>query len=595
MTHIRQTFLAFTLLLLVVPAAAQAGKYHVYSCRTPAGAAAPVDGWSGSHTGTFTYARNTCAEPGGALLAALGDQGVRTANTDIASWEFASAPETTLVGATVWRAGDADGGSAVNASYQFWAAAPGEHEVFDQCINGLGCSHEGVIGEPFESANRVAVPPSRLGTHLYLRASCGGAAEYECPAGQGDPNNYAAAVYLYAADLTLEQTAGPQAGSVGGELATAPTIAGTSDLTFTATDPGAGVYEAEFSVDGSPVLTTVLNEAGGRCRDVGETTDGLPAFLYLQPCPASVSADVGLDTSSLTNGSHHLVVRVIDAAGNSAPVLDRTITVDNPSTAGSPPGAGGGAPGGGGSSPGPGSATGTTGAANGNAGQTSATTAAGQPNGQGASAQATLRARWRRTTRTVLTSTFSRREQITGRLTNSSGAPIAGARIELSATPAFAGAAALAMTGARTRSDGTFALTLPAHLSSRTVRLTYRASANEPSPVATATLRLAVQAPVSLAISPRLTHQGGTIRFSGRLLAGPIPRGGKPLILEARSGRGAWIQFHVVRSDRLGRYRSSYRFRFPGPARYSFRVVCESEADYPFATGASPTVTVTER
>ncbi len=515
------------------------------------------------------------------MLAALGDQGVRTANTDVATWQFATPPETTLAAADIWRAGDADGGSAINASYQFWAAAPSEHEVFDQCINGLGCSHEGVVGAPLESTNRLAVPQARLGSHLYLRASCGGAAEYECPAGQGDANNYAAAVYLYAADLTLEQTAAPSAGSVGGELATSPTVAGTTDLTFTATDPGAGVYAAEFTVDGAPVQTTVLDEEGGRCRNVGETADGLPAFLNLQPCPSSVSADVGLDTDSLSNGAHHLVVRVLDAAGNSAPVLDRTITVQNSSTAGSPLGAGGGAPGGGSSSPGAG-ATGTQ-----NANPSS--------NGQGASPQAKLTARWRRTAHALLTSTFARRETITGRLTNPSGAPIAGAQIELSATPAFAGAAALAMRGARTRGDGTFALTLPAHLSSRTIRLTYRASANELHPAATSNLRLAVPAPLTLAISPRTTRRGGTIHFGGRLLAGPIPRGGKPLILEARSGRGAWIQFHVARTDRHGRYRSSYRFRFAGPARYSFRVVCESEADYPFSTGTSPTVTVTER
>jgi hypothetical protein len=206
-----------------------------------------------------------------------------------------------------------------------------------------------------------------------------------------------------------------------------------------------------------------------------------------------------------------------------------------------------------------------------------------------------LTARWRRSARTLLTSTFARRETVTGRLTGPAGAAIAGAQIELSATPAFAGAAAVNMTGARTRSDGRFTVTLPAHLSSRTIHLNYRALTQEPRPAATSTLRLAVAAPLTLAISPRATHQGGTISFHGRLLAGPIPHGGKPLILEARSGRGAWIQFRVVRTDRGGRYRASYRFRFPGPARYRFRVVCESEADYPFATGVSPNVGVTER
>ena len=489
------------------------------------------------------------------------------------------------------RAGTTAGGGTGNATYQFWLSSPKISSVFDQCVASVGCKSEGVFGQPFSASNYVGVPSEKLGAQLLFSAGCGGATEpepYECPAGQGDPNNYAAAIYLYAADLTLEQTAGPSAGSVGGELATAPTVAGTSDLTFTATDPGAGVYAAQFTVDGTPVQTTVLDEAGGRCRDVGGTTDGLPAFLYLPPCPSSFSADVGLDTSSLPNGAHHLVVRVLDAAGNSAPVLDRTITVDNASTA---PGSGGGASGNG--TPPGGAAGGSTGPGGSPSANMSPATA--QPNGQGASPQAVLTARWRGTARTLLTSTFAHGEAITGRLTNPSGAPIAGARIELSAIPAFAGAAALPMRGARTRSDGTFTLTLPAHLSSRTIRLEYRASANEPQPAATTTLRLAVQAPLTLAITPRTSRLGGTIHFAGRLLAGPVPPGGKPLILEARSGHGAWIQFHVVRTDRRGRYRSSYRFRFPGPARYRFRVVCESEADYPFATGASPTVGVTER
>jgi hypothetical protein len=273
-----------------------------------------------------------------------------------------------------------------------------------------------------------------------------------------------------------------------------------------------------------------------------------------------VSADVGLDTTGLSNGPHHLIVRVLDAAGNGAAVLDRTLTVANPIG-----GAGLGAAG------------------------------AGAPNGMGASTQALLSARWRRTSRKLLTSAFPRRETIVGRLTGPGGAPIAAAQIELAATPAFAGAASVAMRGTRTRSDGSFSLTLPAHLSSRTLRLNYRARIGEPQPAATALLRLGVRAPLTLSITPSSTRRGGTIHFRGRLAAGPIPRGGKPLILEARSGRGAWIQFHVVRTDRRGRYRSSYRFKFPGPATYQFRVLCEAEAAYPFATGGSRVIRVAER
>src|SRR6476646_5236016 len=78
----------------LAPAAARGGSYHVYGCRTPGGEAAPVDGWSGTKVGSFTHAENTCGLPGGALVAALGDQAARTANTDSATWAFTAAPAT---------------------------------------------------------------------------------------------------------------------------------------------------------------------------------------------------------------------------------------------------------------------------------------------------------------------------------------------------------------------------------------------------------------------------------------------------------------------------------------------------------------------
>jgi hypothetical protein len=137
-------------------------------------------------------------------------------------------------------------------------------------------------------------------------------------------------VYLYGADIVLEQAEGPTAKEVSGPLATEGTVQGTSDVTFNATDPGAGVWEVVFSVDGKLVQSTVPDEDGGRCRDVGQSTDGLPAFLYLQPCPLSESVDVGFGTAAVNDGEHHLVVSVLDAAGNSAAVLDREINVENP-------------------------------------------------------------------------------------------------------------------------------------------------------------------------------------------------------------------------------------------------------------------------
>lgn len=540
--------------IAVLASTAFAGQYHVYVCHTPTGEIAPADDWSPSETGTAAVAKDTCEQPGGALVAGLLANTERSSNSTMATWAFGVPTGEKIVNATLWRAGDTAGGWAEYDSYAFWLAGSNEHELFDECDSGLKCASQGEISNPLAPENRVIVPSKNLGTELYVRASCLGEENHPCPAGPGDANGYAAVVYLFAADLTLEQTAPPTATNVTGELATAETVKGTSDVAFDATDPGSGVYEAVFSVDGNVVQSTVVNEDGGRCRNVGQTTDGLPAFLYVQPCPAAVSADVGFDSTKVSNGEHHLVVSVVDAAGNSATVLDRTINVENVEN---PPPPGG-------------------------------------PNGTNASPQATLTVSWAGTGKAHLTSAFGRAETIVGQLTAAGAAPIGGAQVAVLTTSDYAGARTAAMESVDTEADGRFTLRLPTGTSSRTLRFEYSDNVGSP-PVVTKTLTLTVRAGISLHIAPRTTSLGHSIHFSGRLLGGPIPDGGKPLVLEARSPGGAWLEFDVIRTDARGRFHASYRFKFPGPAQYQFRVLCEAEADYPFATGASRVVGVFER
>jgi hypothetical protein len=532
---------------------AQAGQFHVYACRTPSGGSAPADGWSGSKVGAATFIGDTCAQ-GGALVAALDEEPNRTANTATATWAFGAPPGTAIAGATLWRAGDVAGGTVIGATYEFWLAGPNENEIFDGCVELSKCVEgEGNPEQPLSAGNRVMLPSANLGAHLYMRASCMGQAEYKCNEGQHDANNYAAVVYLYAADITLEQGAGPGASNVGGELATAASVRGTSDVTFSASDPGAGVYGAAIAVDGQTVQTTTLDENGGRCKDVGE--NGERAFLYVQPCVQTLSADVPLDTTKLANGSHHVVVSVLDAAGNGAPVLDRTITVANPAP--SPP-------------PGP-------------------------ANGTNASSQATLTASWKGTSRERTTCAYGREPAIAGRLTGPGGTPIGNAQIDLSETPAYSGAKPVSLASPRTGADGTFSVRLPHSVASGRLTFGYRAHLDAEPPAATRTLALTVRAGIGLKISPRTTSAGHTIRFTGLLHGAPVPQGGKQLVLEARSPGGEWIQFNVIHTTAKGGFHASYRFKLPGPVHYRFRVVSNAEADFPFATGASNTVGVYER
>ncbi len=551
----------FAALVAIPVSTAQAGQYHVYSCRTPAGEPAPTDGWSSSSVGAYdNYEKNTCGE-GGALIAELSDLTTHIADLDQATWTFSVPTGDTMVGATLWRAGDADGGNAFDATYEFILAAPEESDIFDSCIY-TAVTHPCLEGtgqptEPLSLANRVVLPRANLGANLYSAAACEGVKGDECPAGHGDVNGYAAVIYLYAADLILEQSAGPSISKVGGELASAPAVSGTSDVTFDASDPGAGIWEVTLSVDGKVVQSVVPNENGGRCRNVGQTTDGLAAFLYLQPCPQSESVDVPLDTTGLSNGAHHLVVSVLDAAGNSAPVVDREIDIDNPvpPVPPIPP----------------------------------------QSNGMNASNQATLTARWASTTKTHLTSAWGKAETITGRLTAPGGAPIAGALIDATATADYTGAKPLVIASPKTGSDGRFTVALPRGESSEKLLFAYSAHIGDAQPVATRTLTLSVRAGVSLSVSPRTTSVGRSIFFKGVLEGTPLPVGGKELLLQARSPGHEWIQFDTINTGAKGRFHASYRFKFPGPASYQFRVLCKQEADFPFSEAGSNVVGVKER
>jgi hypothetical protein len=454
----------------------------------------------------------------------------------------------------LWRAGYLHGEVNEKATYEFWLAGPLDTDIIEECVYGKGCPGQG-LAQPFFNTNLVMLPTANLGSHLYMNVSCEGDPGNECMADAGDANGFMAVVYLYAADITLEQAAGPSATNVGGELATASSVKGTSDVQFDATDPGAGVYEAVFTVDGQVVGSTALDENGGRCKDVGE--GGETAFFYLQPCEQSLSADVGLDTTKLSNGTHHLVVSVLDAAGNSAPVLDRTITVANQP----PP-----AP----DTPGP-------------------------ANGTNASSQATLTASWHGTSKARIASSYGHAPGIAGRLTGPGGVPIAGAQIDLLDTPAYSGAKPLALASPRTAANGGFTVRLPHGVASGRLTLAYRAHLDSEPPAATRTLSLSVRAGIALRVAPRTTSVGRTIRFTGQLDGAPIPLGGKQLVLEARSPGSGWIEFDVIRTTARGRFHSTYRFKFPGPAAYRFRVVSNAEADFPFATGASNTVGVYER
>ncbi len=109
-------------------------------------------------------------------------------------------------------------------------------------------------------------------------------------------------------------------------------------------------------------------------------------------------------------------------------------------------------------------------------------------------------------------------------------------------------------------------------------------------------LELRVRAGVSLRAVPVALRTGQVLRLSGRVRSrgAPIPRRGKLVAIQylERSSR-RWRPALIVRTDRSGRFRTHYRFRYvTSPAAIRLRATALAEERWPYAPGSSRTVTV---
>jgi hypothetical protein len=546
---------ACALIALLAPPAG-AGVYLVYSCRTPSGAPAPIEGWlsSSNGAGSGSGAGDTCEQRGGALTA-FDSANVTQAAYAGPLWTYSAPGGSTIAGGSLSVALRTPHGQAYVATPQ------NDHTSSADVL--VNCQYNEPCGSNGTYTGTVPIIHTG-GTQLFMAALCVAPnfGESTCPAHSGEAN---AEIDLYAAEIELQNSSTPTGTGFAGSLLV-PAASGTAALTFDAQDPeGPGVYEVIVDVDGIAVYQGTPESNGGRCASTGTDASGVSEFLYAQPCKRNVGVDIPVDTTRFPNGQHHLQVTVKDAANNMAGVYDGTISTSNPTApVGMPIG--------------PGSPLRLRGAAN----------------GANASDQAKLTARWASTPKAIRTSDYRRPDRVTGRLTTTAGEPISGALLDVSATAAGQGAKATWSASVRTGPTGEWTLTLPKGISSSTVRFAYRSHVDDTIPAATATLTLRVHADIGLRIAPRTTSVGHTIMFSGTLHGAPLPPGGKQLVLEASSG-GKWIEFRTITTDAKGRFHASYRFKFPGSITYRFRVLSPHEADFPFLAGTSNVVEVHER
>jgi hypothetical protein len=122
-------------------------------------------------------------------------------------------------------------------------------------------------------------------------------------------------LYVMGAHIMLSPVTLPSVSSIGGSLSTGGTVHGTQMASFTASDTGPGVYQVTASIDGTVIYHGTPNPDGGACAPVG-IYKGTSEFLTPQPCPTSVPISLPVQTGTLPDGIHALMITATDAAGD---------------------------------------------------------------------------------------------------------------------------------------------------------------------------------------------------------------------------------------------------------------------------------------
>lgn len=108
-----------------------------------------------------------------------------------------------------------------------------------------------------------------------------------------------------------------------------------------------------------------------------------------------------------------------------------------------------------------------------------------------------------------------------------------------------------------------------------------------------ATIPVRVSGRVTLRLSRRALRNGQTLRLSGRVFGGYVPRPGLVVALQALAA-DTWRTFQTVRTDGAGRFTSTYTFRATlVKSRYRLRALVLRDQDWPYEPAASPIARVT--
>jgi len=201
---------------------------------------------------------------------------------------------------------------------------------------------------------------------------------------------------------------------------------------YSTSDRGGGVYRAVINVDGKPAAVQPLG--AGNCADANPADADPYQFLVPVPCPAAVNAAVTkIDYRTLPRGPHAVQIAVEDAAGNSTTVYATQFPKLN------------------------------------------AENAPSTPQGIKRLLNARLKMWFVKTRNKRYTSRYGNRVVTRGRLLDTRGKPVRGARIDVYHRLRSSGHRRLLKTGLKTRADGRVTLILPLNVDTRGIEYDFRA------------------------------------------------------------------------------------------------------------------------
>ena len=529
------------------PSPAEAGTYDVFSCTQPDNAAAPIDGWTPFSNNADMLAEDDCAQGRDLTAGMLG--WVQVPVGAESGWTFLAPAGTSLKQATLhWDHGNADnvdtGGASAFESLQapYRGALP-----FDSCVHSKGCCCSTALIH-LSPETLVTVPTHDLepdwggpAASITMTAGCtsedGG--EGHC---DGGALEFAAYSGIGAATITLEADSPPQVTVIGGTLPAATELEGTQTLAINATDAGSGIYQAILEVDGKEVQNTIVDNNGGHCEDVGQTTDGRPAFLYVVPCKLEINDQyLSFSLSKIPEGPHKLTVLVTDAAGNATTAFQRDVVIGR-------------------------------GACNGTC-DDQAQLAASDP--------AFLKPITRRYTQSAMA--------LSGVLHEPSGAYVAGAQLELLQQASYTGAPLVPIATTISNPTGGWSFDVPRG-PSRLLRVVWRSHALDSGYATQLEYHERVFADIGLK-APRHVRVGTLFGFRGQLAGGYIPPERSTVQMEIFYS-GKWRTIETLRTDSHGRFVYAYAFSTGRHSSYLFRASIQYSQAYPFLAATSRPVRV---